>query len=119
MFSAECLLLAIQGLNMTPTEFFALMPTYEPSRLHIFMKQMSDYAITNDIEGMKKLLKPRAKKKIDKIYNVIVKVAIFDSSGENLITDNDRKLIQDYLTSIKQWTLFEIDIFSMCLEVLS
>ena len=66
MFSAECLLLAIQGLNMTPTEFFALMPTYEPSRLHVFMKQMSDYAINNDIEGMKKLLKPRAKKKMIK-----------------------------------------------------
>jgi transcriptional activator, Rgg/GadR/MutR family, C-terminal domain len=119
MFSAECLLLAIQGLNMTPTEFFALMPTYEPSRLHVFMKQMSDYAINNDIEGMKKLLKPRAKKKNDKIYNVMVKVAIYDSSGENLITDNDRKLIQDYLTSIEQWTLFEIDVFSNCLEALS
>lgn len=49
----------------------------------------------------------------------MVKVAIYDSSGENLITDNDRKLIQDYLTSIEQWTLFEIDVFSNCLEALS
>lgn len=49
----------------------------------------------------------------------MVKVTIFDSSGENLITDNDRKLIQDYLTGIEQWTLFEIDVFSACLEALS
>lgn len=118
MFSAECLLLAIQRLNMTPTEFFALMPNYEPSRLHVFMQELSTYAIENGIAQMKRMLKPDAKKTIDRLFNVMAKVAILDSSEENLITDQDRQLVYDYLTSMQQWTLFEIDVFSSCLAAL-
>ncbi|PCS04680.1 Positive transcriptional regulator, MutR family [Lactococcus piscium] len=118
MFSAECLLLAIQRLNMTPTEFFALMPNYEPSRLHVFMQEISNFAMENDIVKMKQMLKPDAKKTIDRLFNIMAKVAIFDSSQEDLITDQDRQLVYDYLTSIQQWTLFEIDVFSSCLAAL-
>lgn len=116
IFSAECLLLAIKGLNMTPDEFFALMPNYSPNPLHIFNEKMREYVITNDFEKMKALLKPRAKKKIDKIQNLMVKIAILDASGENFITNSDRKFIRDYLDNIKQWTQFEVYIFGLCLK---
>lgn len=118
MFSAECLLLAIQRLNMTPTEFFALMPNYEPSRLHVLVQELSNHIIENDITKMKQMLKPKAKKTIDRLFNVILKAAIVASSEEALLTNQDRQLVYDYLTSIQQWTLFEMDVFSNCLDVL-
>lgn len=116
MFSAECLLLAIKGLNMTPDEFFALMPNYTPSQLHIFSKKMRGYVMVNDLEKMKALLKPRAKKKIDRIKNLMVKSAILDVSGEDLITNSERRFVRDYLENIKQWTQFEVYIFGLCLK---
>ncbi|MDR1567820.1 MAG: hypothetical protein LBS33_04000 [Streptococcaceae bacterium] len=116
IFSAECLLLAINGLNMTPDEFFALMPNYSPSQLYTFNKKMRGYVLANDLEGMKAVLKQKAKKKIDRIQNLLVKIAILDVSGENLITTNDRQFVRGYLGNIKQWTQFEVYVFGLCLK---
>lgn len=116
VFSAECLLLAIKGINMTPDEFFALMPNYNPNPMHVFNAKMREYVMAKDIEGMKALLKMRAKKKIDRIQNLMVKNAILDISEENLITNSDRHFIRQYLENIKQWTQFEVYIFGLCLK---
>ena len=39
-FSADALLLAIRGLNMTPHEFFALMPKENFNQIHEFRDQL-------------------------------------------------------------------------------
>ncbi|MDR1606166.1 MAG: hypothetical protein LBS41_03530 [Streptococcaceae bacterium] len=116
MFSAECLLAAIKGLNMTPEEFFALMPNHSPNQIHVFNAKMREYVMANDLEGMKSLLKPRAKKKIDRIHNLMIKVALLDTSGEDLMITSDRQFVRDYLDNIKQWTQFEVYVLGLCLK---
>lgn len=115
---ADKLLLAINGLDMTPTEFFVSHGNYQPNRLQIFNQKMSRYIIIEDIEGLKKLLKPRANKKQDKIFNILVKCAIFDLSDEMLVTKSERQFIERHFTEIKQWTIHEVNVFTQCLEVL-
>lgn len=71
-----------------------------------------------DEEGLKSLVKTKARVKMEKIFNILAKAAIFDVSKENLITTSEKKYLQNYLINIPQWTFFEVNIFGMCLEIL-
>ncbi|XOQ37375.1 MAG: HTH cro/C1-type domain-containing protein [Lactococcus sp.] len=115
---ADKLLMAINGLDLTPTEFFVWYGNYLPNRLQIFNKKMSGYVINEDIEGLKTLLKPRAVRNEDKIFNIVAKCAIFDLSDEMLISKSERKFIEKHFNNVKQWTIYEMGIFAHCLEVL-
>ena len=115
---ADKLLMAINGLDLTPTEFFVWHGNYLPNRLQIFNKKISRYVINEDIEGLKTLLKPRAVRNEDKIFNVVAKCAIFDLSDEMLITKSERKFIEKHFNDVKKWTIYEMGIFAHCLEVL-
>jgi Rgg/GadR/MutR family transcriptional activator len=115
---ADKLLIAINGLDMTPTEFFALHANYQPNRLQTFNQKMSNYIISGNIEGLKKMVKPKPSKRQDKIFNILVKCAIFDLTDEMLITKSERRFINQYFWGINLWTTYEVSIFSQCLEVL-
>ena len=117
MLSADRFLAAINGLNMTVTEFFALR-SVEPSHYGIFSKKIMSYVMVNDITGLKGLIKPKARMKMDKIFNILVKSAILDISRENLVTSSEKKFIETYLLTIPYWTFFDVNIFGMCLEIL-
>lgn len=118
-FSADALLLAIRGLNMTPHEFFALMPKENFNKIHEFRDQLFELASLKETEKMKMLLKKRAKSKIDRIKNVMLKITIYQVCGEDLITSSDCAFIITYLENIKQWTKFEVHIFDFCLTTLA
>lgn len=117
MLSADRFLSAINGLNMTPSEFFALKLN-EPSQYHIFATKIMKCVMKKDEEGLKSLVKTKARVKMEKIFNILAKAAIFDVSKENLITTSEKKYLQNYLINIPQWTFFEVNIFGMCLEIL-
>ena len=117
MLSADRFLAAINGLNMTVTEFFALR-SVEPSHYGIFSKKIMSYVMVNDITGLKGLIKPKARMKMDKIFNILVKSAILDISRENLVTNAEKKFLETYLLTIPYWTFFDVNIFGMCLEIL-
>lgn len=117
MLSADRFLAAIHGLNMTVTEFIALMST-EPSQYHVFSKKMMAYVMVGDIAGLKGLLKPKTKRKMDKIFNILVKSAILDLSRENLVTNAEKQFLESYFFNIPYWTFFDVNIFGMCLEIL-
>lgn len=117
MLSADRFVAAIKGLNMTESEFLALKST-EPSQYHVFATKIMKYVMASDIVSLKSLIKPKARMKMDKIFNVLVKSAIFDISKENLVTDAEKKYLERYLLNIPQWTFFEVNIFGMCLEIL-
>lgn len=117
MLSADRFLSAINGLNMTPSEFFALKSN-EPSQYHIFATKIMKCVMKKDEEGLKSLVKTKARVKMEKIFNILAKAAIFDVSKENLITTSEKKYLQNYLINIPQWTFFEVNIFGMCLEIL-
>jgi Rgg/GadR/MutR family transcriptional activator len=117
MLSADRFLAAIKGLNMTASEFFALMAS-EPSSYHVFSEKYMKYAMAGDVVGLKALIKPNARMKMDKIFNILAKSAILGISEENLVTSSERKFLEKYLFGIKQWTVFEVNIFGMCLKIL-
>ena len=117
MLSADRFLSAINGLNMTPSEFFALKSN-EPSQYHIFATKIMKCVMKKDEEGLKSLVKTKARVKMEKIFNILAKAAIFDVSKENLITTSEKKYLKNYLINIPQWTFFEVNIFGMCLEIL-
>lgn len=115
---ADKLLMAINGLDLTPTEFFVWHGEYLPNRLQIFNKKMSAYAINEDVDGLKTLLKTRAIRNEDKIFNILVKCAIFDLSDEMLIIKSERKFIEKHFNNVKQWTIYEMSVFAHCLETI-
>ncbi len=115
---ADKLLMAINGLDLTPTEFFVWHGEYLPNRLQIFNKKMSAYAINEDVDGLKTLLKTRAIRNEDKIFNILVKCAIFDLSDEMLIIKSERKFIEKHYNNVKQWTIYEMSVFAHCLEAI-
>lgn len=115
---ADKLLMAINGLDLTPTEFFVWHGEYLPNRLQIFNKKMSAYAINEDVDGLKTLLKTRAIRNEDKIFNILVKCAIFDLSDEMLIIKSERKFIEKHFNNVKQWTIYEMSVFAHCLEAI-
>lgn len=117
MLSADRFLAAINGLNMTVNEFVALRSA-EPSQYRVFSEKIMAYVMVGDIGGLKDLIKPKARMKMDKIFNILVKSAILDISQENLITTAEKKFLENYLLNIPYWTFFEVNIFGMCLEIL-
>ena len=117
MLSADRFLAAIDGLNMTVNEFVALRSS-EPSQYRVFSEKIMAYVMVGDIGGLKDLIKPKARMKMDKIFNILVKSAILDISQENLITTAEKKFLENYLLNIPYWTFFEVNIFGMCLEIL-
>ncbi|CCK18628.1 Positive transcriptional regulator, MutR family [Pseudolactococcus laudensis] len=109
---------AVDGLNMMMSEFFLAIGNFESSSSHVIGEKLQELINCQDIEGLKKLivLKPRTNER--KILNIKVKCAIRELSGENLLTDEDCQFVDKYLTDREEWTMFEINVFSMCLEAL-
>src|SRR5574339_591205 len=69
MLSADRFLAAIDGLNMTVNEFVALRSS-EPSQYRVFSEKIMAYVMVGDIGGLKDLIKPKARMKMDKIFNI-------------------------------------------------
>lgn len=109
---------AVAGLNMTMSEFFLTIGHFEAGNLHTFGEKLQDLINVQDIDGLKGLIiqKPRTNEK--RIFNIKIKCAIRELSGQNLLTDADSQFIDKYLTDHEEWTAFDIDVFGMCLEAL-
>lgn len=109
---------AVAGLNMTMSEFFLTIGHFEAGNLHTFGEKLQDLINVQDMDGLKGLIiqKPRTNEK--RIFNIKIKCAIRELSGQNLLTDADSQFIDKYLTDHEEWTAFDIDVFGMCLEAL-
>lgn len=109
---------AINGLNMTVSEFFLTIGNFEVGNLQVFGEKLQELINAQDIDGLKTLIirKPRTNEK--KIFNIKAKCAIRELSGQNLLTDEETQFIDKYLTDCEEWTMFDTTVFSMCLEAL-
>ena len=109
---------AIEGLNMTVSEFFLTIGNFETGILQTFGEKLQDLINAQDIDGLKALIirKPRTNEK--KIFNVKVKCAIQELSGQKLLTVEEYQFVDKYLTDCEEWTMFDTTVFSMCLEAL-
>lgn len=118
MLSAKSFVLAVNAIDMTMAEFFVSKDRNQFNRLQDFGKKMGTYIMSEDIVSMRALLIPRAIKNYDKIFNTLIKCSIFDISKENLITKKDKKFITKYFLNLKIWTLYDINLLSLCLEAI-
>ncbi|GFH43044.1 transcriptional regulator [Lactococcus hodotermopsidis] len=118
MLSAEALVYAIEGINMTPSEFFTSKGNYDTGILRKFGNEFQSYMFNCDAEGLRSMIIASPRRTDKKLFNVIVKCAIRDITTENLLTSKDTEFIDKYLTNIENWTIFEVNIFSLCLEAL-
>lgn len=118
MLLSDGFMYAIKGLNMTASEFFLTIGDFEAGNLYTFGEKLQDLINIQDIVRLKEMIiiKPRTNEK--RIFNVKVKCAIREISGESLLTDDDCQFIDKYLTDREEWTAFDIDVFGKCLEAL-
>jgi Rgg/GadR/MutR family transcriptional activator len=109
---------AIDGLNMTASEFFLTVGNFEAGNLHKFGEKLQAYVVAQDISGLKGMIVPKPRTKEKKIFNVLVKCAIRDLSGKDLLTNEECQFIDKYLTDIEEWTVFDVNVLGMCMEAL-
>lgn len=118
MLSARAFVLAVNAIDMTMAEFFVSKDSNQFNRLQEFGKKMGTHIMSEDIVSMKALLIPRAKKNYDKIFNILIKCAIFDISKENILTKKEQMFITEYFLNLEIWTLYDISLLGLCLEAI-
>ncbi|MGX7048433.1 hypothetical protein RU86_GL001286 [Lactococcus piscium] len=118
MLSASSLLLAIQGINMSANEFFYALNNYHASPIQILTARLIEIQESEDVAGAHRLLLKAPQSSHDALQNVMIKSVIKEMTGHNQVTLREVKLVGDYLTSIDEWTEFELAIFGFCIEIL-
>ena len=112
MLSADKMLIAISGINMTFAEFGHALNHYETTEFYKKGYQIVDLFHHHDIEGLKRLLNTQESSDICTFLNKIViknYLRSLDSSYE--ISEVEKKKVTEYLYSIEAWTEYELYIF--------
>ncbi|MCJ1978404.1 Rgg/GadR/MutR family transcriptional regulator [Pseudolactococcus paracarnosus] len=118
MLSADRLLLAIQGINMSPNEFFHALNGYQGTKMQLFTRQLMEFQASRDSENIKKLIIEEPKSIHEALENVMIKSVVKEITGENLVTSEESSLVGKYLTNIDEWTEYEVAIFAYGIETL-
>mgnify|MGYP003589436441 CR=1 FL=1 len=118
MLSASSLLLAIRGINMSANEFFYALNNYHASTIQVLTARLIKIQESEDVAGARRLLLKTPKSSHDALQNVMIKSVIKEMTGQNLVTLREVNLVGNYLTSIDEWTEFELAIFGFCIEIL-
>ncbi|CEN28246.1 hypothetical protein GYQ39_05825 [Lactococcus piscium] len=114
MLSASSLLLAIRGINMSANEFFYALNNYHASTIQVLTARLIKIQESEDVAGARRLLLKTPKSSHDALQNVMIK----EMTGQNLVKLREVNLVGNYLTSIDEWTEFELAIFGFCIEIL-
>jgi Rgg/GadR/MutR family transcriptional activator len=118
MLSADRMLMAIQGINMSANEFFHALNGYHATKMQVLTRQLMEFQENRNVAGAKSLLIKVPKNVHERLENVMIKSIIKEITGENLLTINEGKLVGKYLNSIDEWTEFEIAVFAYGIETL-
>ena len=123
MLSADKLLLAIEGIHMTFSEFGHALKNYEVSHFFKLTNRLSKLQSLSDIEGIQKILRTYESFEIFDVYNrlnkLIIDVAIFTLDHKHYISDDDKEFLTTYLYSIEEWTEYELVLFGNTMVILS
>lgn len=115
MLSADKLMLAIRGINMTFDEFAHKLNNYEESSHVRIGRQVVDLFAHQDIEGLKGLLKTIGEvemaQKYIRLNAIVIKDAIHSLDHSYKLEESDRAFLTDYLYAIESWTWFELYLF--------
>lgn len=123
MLSADKLLTAIEGINMSFSEFGYAMNQYEESKFFKTGNKLVQLQAQKDLSGLKKILTDYEDTESSKVYNrlnkLVVKVAIQGLDPDYVITDDEIEFLTTYLYSIEEWTEYELYIFGNTMTILS
>lgn len=123
MLSADKLLTAIEGINMSFSEFGYAMNQYKESKFFKTGNKLVQLQAQKDLSGLKKILTDYEDTESSKVYNrlnkLVVKVAIQGLDPDYVITDDEIEFLTTYLYSIEEWTEYELYIFGNTMTILS
>ncbi len=118
MLQLDSFIYAVQGLNMTVSEFFLTADGFENlegQSVDIMIKELIGYS---DITGLYALIMANPRTTEKRLANIQLKCAILELSGENLLTNEECQFVDCYLTECADWTMYEINLLGMCLKAL-
>lgn len=120
--SVSIFLQVLQRISINPDEFFFLLKSRQGTAEIGFWQRFAVASNENRTDLLNELYKEECKKdtiiaKVNaavahsrlEIINNFTKNKTFDY---NIISDKDKKVIYDYLMSIQNWTLYEIQLFT-------
>ena len=123
MLSADKLILAIQGINVTFDEFGHKLNNYQESPHMKFGRRVVDRFAHQDIAGLEQLLKEVEEEQMAQTYRrlnaIVIKNAIHSLDKSYLLEEEDREFLTTYLYAIESWTWFELYLFCNTMPFLS
>ncbi|EMC08267.1 XRE/MutR family transcriptional regulator [Streptococcus mutans] len=123
MLAADKLILAIQGIHMTFSEFSYAFTQYQESDLFKTGKKLVELQTKKDIKGLKKILKDYPDTETYNVYNrlnkLVIKAAVYSLDSSFEITNEEKEFLTSYLYAIEEWTEYELYLFGNTLFILS
>ncbi|TFJ77648.1 Rgg/GadR/MutR family transcriptional regulator [Carnobacterium maltaromaticum] len=119
----------LERLLVSVDEFQFIDRGYNPNHIDHFFSLFSDYANSNNIEKLEELLleSEAFEDKLSVIKTALIKsrinqMNVFNETGnitKAQISQQDRTVILNYLSSIQTWTYFEIILFTNTVEYMN
>ncbi|MGT2799464.1 helix-turn-helix domain-containing protein [Streptococcus marmotae] len=123
MLSVDRLLLAIEGINMTFSEFAYRLNNYHESEHIELAERISTAHIKQDGQELARLLRELRVKEESSRYNrlnsIVVKNALYSLDKQCVLSQKDKDFVTEYLYSIESWTWFELYIFFNTMPLLN
>ncbi|WP_061763403.1 Rgg/GadR/MutR family transcriptional regulator, partial [Streptococcus pneumoniae] len=123
MLSADKLILAIQGINVTFDEFGHKLNNYQESpHMRIGRKVVNRFA-HQDIAALEQLLEEVDQEQMAQTYRrlnaIVIKDAIHSLNKSYPLAEEDSEFLTTYLYAIESWTWFELYLFCNTMPFLS
>ncbi|EMB73444.1 hypothetical protein SMU40_06324 [Streptococcus mutans 15VF2] len=123
MLAADKLLLAIQGIHMTFSEFSYALTQYQESSIFKIGKKIVEFQIKKDVEGLKKIFEDyqdvESYGAYDRLNKLVIKAAVYSLDSSFGIMEEEKEFLTSYLYAIEEWTEYELYLFGNTLFILS
>lgn len=119
MLSADRLFQAIEGINMTFSEFGHALNHYQSSPFIRLGNQISSLQLAGDVEGLLALRDSLSGSSLyEQLMTIIVKSALFSIDLSYPLDKQDIEVLVTYLYEVESWTSFELYLFGNTTDVL-
>ncbi|CXF90058.1 transcriptional regulator [Streptococcus pneumoniae] len=123
MLSADKLILAIQGINVTFDEFGHKLNNYQESPHMQIGRKVVDRFAHQDIAGLEQLLEEVEQGQMAETYRrlnaIVIKNALHSLDKSYPLAEEDSEFLTTYLYAIESWTWFELYLFCNTMPFLS
>lgn len=119
MLSADRLFQAIEGINMSFSEFGHALNNYQSSPFVCLGDEISELQLAGDVEGLLALRDElKGSSLYEQLMGIIVKSALFSVDLSYPMEKRDLELLVAYLYEVESWTTFELYLFGNTTDVL-